>query len=534
MIQTIYYIAKADFLQRVRSYSFLVTLGVCLWISYSFIPGRDADYTTVALGDYTFVYNSAAIGTMMAIVSGLMLSLFGFYLINNSIHRDFHTGVGQILATTQVTKFQYLTGKWLSNFLVLTSIISIISLMSIFLFYTKGEADNLEIIPLLLPFVFICLPSFAFISSLAVLGEVFVRINKGVINILYFVFWVTMLVNSIQFAEEQADNKFLAAASDFIGMAVIFSDAEKTLYAQTDEKEKDLGWNIGMTYRNETKGNKIKKFDWEGYPWDIETILGRMIWFVISLLMIGFASIFFRRFDPSGLNISFLTKKQKVIQQEEVAEKPLIPFALLPKATIAFNLPALIKAELKIMLWGNSRWWLLVVAGLWIATIFTPLQVAHQFLLPILFVWFVLIWSKMGTREMMYETNQYLFSAASPLSRQVPAQLLAGISIGVLISLPLIVRQSVALDFMAVYGIIAAIIFVPSFAFCLGIWTGGSKFFEVFFVILFYIFLNNAPFADFTGATAAAQNSGYTHIYLMVGFTAIVLSFVGRRRQLYI
>ncbi len=539
MLNTIFYIAKADFLQRVRSYSFLITLVACLWPAYSAIPDKDADYYTVSVGNYLFVYNSAAIGTIMALICSIFLGLFGFYLVNNSIYRDFHTGVGQILATTQVTKFQYLVGKWLSNFGVLVTILFCIYVMSIVLFYHKGEVENIEPIKQLLPFIFMGLPAFAFIAALAVLGEVFIKINKGVINIIYFFIWIGLLISNITAWQakkaETTLSKFIS--TDYIGVGLIFRDAENTLITQFPEAQKEkLDWSTGIRVYGKDQKAKMKKFVWQGHPWDFVSIAKRLSWLLVSFALLGVAALFFKRFDPSGVTTNFFKKKEKekIITEELAESKPIVPFSQLPKATVSFNFLALVKAEIKIMLWGNSRWWLLVAAGLWIATIFSPLQMAHQFLLPTLYVWFVLVWSKMGTREMAFETNQYLFSAASPLSRQLPAQLVAGFSIAALISFPVIMRELVSMNLASAYGVAVSMLFIPSFAINLGIWTRGGKFFEVFFIILFYLLLNNTPFADFVGATQTARTENYTHIYLIMSLVSVTLSFVGRRNQLYI
>ena len=65
-LNSIYHIAKADFLQRVRSNYFLIALGVCVFLIYSFVPPVDAGYRLISLGNYRGFYNSAWIGSMVA------------------------------------------------------------------------------------------------------------------------------------------------------------------------------------------------------------------------------------------------------------------------------------------------------------------------------------------------------------------------------------------------------------------------------------------------------------------------------------
>ena len=113
--RTLYHITRADFLERTRRYSFLITVGVTIYLAYLYLPPSNASYVTFGLGNYRGVYNSAWVGSVIAALCIVQLALVSFYLIKNAIERDFTTGVGQIIATTPLSKLQYTFGKMLSN-----------------------------------------------------------------------------------------------------------------------------------------------------------------------------------------------------------------------------------------------------------------------------------------------------------------------------------------------------------------------------------------------------------------------------------
>ena len=69
------------------------------------------------------------------------------------------------------------------------------------------------------------------------------------------------------------------------------------------------------------------------------------------------------------------------------------------------------------------------VIGWWIAALAAPLDGVRQFVLPLTWLWPVLIWSQMGTREARHNTGAILFASAYPVKRQLPAVWLAGIII---------------------------------------------------------------------------------------------------------
>ena len=97
------YLARADFLERIRQYSFLFVLAATTYLGYSFYRGD----VYLELDGYRGLMNSAWAGGMMATSTSLVLSLFGFYLVKNSIERDMRTGVGQIIATTRIPTHRF-------------------------------------------------------------------------------------------------------------------------------------------------------------------------------------------------------------------------------------------------------------------------------------------------------------------------------------------------------------------------------------------------------------------------------------------
>ncbi|MDH5440532.1 MAG: hypothetical protein OEY31_07995, partial [Candidatus Bathyarchaeota archaeon] len=89
-------------------------------MGYIFVPAPDANYVTLGWGSsttfYRGVYNSAWIGALVAMLTGMFLTLLGFYVVNDSVKRDEQTRVGQIIATTPLRNSDYTLGNALCNF----------------------------------------------------------------------------------------------------------------------------------------------------------------------------------------------------------------------------------------------------------------------------------------------------------------------------------------------------------------------------------------------------------------------------------
>jgi hypothetical protein len=126
-LHRLYHLMRADFYERARRYSFLITLGLVVVVAYFYLPPPGVRSIGLELGNHRGVYNSAWVGGSVAVLCLMLLSLPAFYLVKNAIERDERTRVGQILATTPLSKPLYTLGKAFSNFVFLAVMVSVIA-----------------------------------------------------------------------------------------------------------------------------------------------------------------------------------------------------------------------------------------------------------------------------------------------------------------------------------------------------------------------------------------------------------------------
>ena len=175
----LYHLARADFLERVRRYSFLITLGLTIYLAYISAPPNHSTYITMEIAGHRAIYNSAYIGTMVAMESVLLLSLAGFYVVRNALDRDLRTGVGRVLATTPLSRPMYTIGKAVSNFAVLAAMVGVVAVAAGAMQFVRHEDTRLHIWALLSPFLFMVLPAMAIVASLAILFETISWLRGG-------------------------------------------------------------------------------------------------------------------------------------------------------------------------------------------------------------------------------------------------------------------------------------------------------------------------------------------------------------------
>lgn len=223
--RVLYHLVRADFLERVRRYNFLATLAAAVYLGYCSITGK----VIVRLDDYRGVYNSAWIGCLMTLVATMFLSLIGFYIVKNTIQRDQETRVGQILATTPMTKSFYTIAKTISNFAVLSAMVAVMALAALLMQFLKAEDTHVHLGALLSPFLLFALPAMAFTGAIAVLFETLPVLRGGAGNVIYFFVWTALIAVPVTPMANGGRVGSVTYFSDVTGLVSIMSQMQEDL-----------------------------------------------------------------------------------------------------------------------------------------------------------------------------------------------------------------------------------------------------------------------------------------------------------------
>jgi len=521
----LYHLARADFLQRVRSYGFLVTLGFTAYFCYICLPPHQASYVTLQMGGHRGIYNSAYVGTLVAMETTLILSLAGFYLVKNAIERDNRTGVGQILAGTPLTKPLYTMGKTLSNFGVLAVMSGVIAVAAGVMQLARHEDTRIRIGHLLAPFLFIVLPVMATVAGVAVLFEVIPMLRGGLGNVIYFFLWI--FACAAMAGLHAAGGGWLRGA-DFMAFSVAIpsmrSACDLAFPGCATATDFSIGFNFGEHWN-------LTTFQWAGVEWTAGIVAGRLLWFGVAAGCALLAGALFHRFDPSReRGGKAATQVEESPQREAIQVRIVAPRATLsrlPSGDRQFRFGAMVRAELRIALKGVSRWWYMVALLLAIGGMVSPPAVSRGFLIAA-WIWPILIWSALGTREARQGTSQLVFSTPHPLRRQLPACWLAGVAIALLTGLGPALRLLAAGNGSGLAAWLTGALFIPTLALALGVWSGSSKLFEVVYTLLWYAGpANQIGPLDYMGVAG-----GSASVFLLCTVALAALAVAGRKRQI--
>lgn len=517
-------LALADFRDRVRRPAYVVTLIAAVALGFFAVPDADARWVVLYIGSYRGEYNSPYVGTLVALTSVIWLSLGGFYVVRNAIARDVSTGVGQLLAATPMRNASYLAGKLLSNVLVLGSMLAVLAATALVMQLARGESTDIDVFALLKPFVLIALPVMVLVGAVALAMETIGPLRAGFGNVLWFFVW---LVGAI--AGQSA-----AAPLGGLGVGPI---AQSMLRAMIDQgiDPGRVDFSLGLQYVDEG----LRTFQWPGFEVSAGFVGQR---FALVLLAVGIALLpvlWFRRFDrapdsggagaPTGTRAGVSPAgpfgagapagRPAGVPGVALLEPPRALPSTEPKRGNAFR--RLLVGEFRILVQGVAWWWWAGAVLLAVVALLLPGRAVAS-ALPVLWLWPVLIWSRLGTQRFEYGLEELL--GAYPAARlRLLAEWAAGVVLTALTGATVAIRMAVAGDGPGLAAWCTAVLFIPTFALTLGALTRTQRPFQGSYLLIWYTIVNGLAFFDFMGVVRADGRLAGPPAALVLAVTAVLL-----------
>lgn len=511
LIQT----AKIDALHKIRSQGFLVMLLAMAIFTMIFFPQLDSPYQTIRLGDFRGVYNSAWIGSTMAMMNVSFLPLILFYFLRGAIQEDSRSKRGEIFVATPLNSFDYLMGKALSNFAIGLLIVVWMTIIAVFMQLWIGEDRSIHLFHLLLPQLIHVLPMLLFISMVTLVFDTLPILRSSLGNVVYFV-----IAN--------------------IGLVVFSYEATKINFVVTQMKQVIFDLHglviedifIGIT----AVGNKasIKTFIWDGvsyseFPYSsIAYILASSaVLFIVAWLVFSRSSLLMKNELKKG------------------SSKRLKPFGFITKITTFIHYIIKVLSDRNVFLNVSRQEFLLLIGNksiyvwialfsLWIAQWFVSITILFTAILPAVMLFGALVISSLGQRERSHGTQDLIVNAPLLMKVQYPAMIFAGLVFFSALSVPSLIRL-IASEQLYSFGLLMAGYFcIVSAAILLGTLTRSNKMFEILFVIVWYMGpVSHLTYFDFIGVDQTlSKDIDAAIIFLCAGLFMAVLGAAIRKKTL--
>jgi hypothetical protein len=555
-LYVLYHIVRADFYERFRRYNVLIVIGLTILLTALYLPPQGVGRLSFNIGGYRGIYNSAWVGATATVLTVIFMSLPGFYLVKNAISRDERTGVGQIIATSSLSKSQYIFGKAISNWVFLAATAGVAMLSAVGIQLLRGEVLKLSLPDFLFPYLLLTLPMMALVAAAAVLFESIRWLRGSSGNVVFFFLFLLSywLMAALAFTALPMTTGAGGPSNPLIPEPTGALEIFRSISAAGKELIPDYQGGLDLGNPFQVYG-PVNTFVWDGIKWGVPAILGRLVWVGCAVGIAALAGTFFDRFDPSNLAIRVRSKEthslpeldSQLAQPSHVTPTSMTLSTTAGRGSRANIFLHIVGSELRLMLKGQRWWWYVVALGLILVALMLPTAESREIVLPFVCVWPLLIWSQLGNREIQNRTDQLVFSAAFPLRRQLVATWTAGFILTLIAGSGVILRLVLASHWNGMLSVIVAAAFIPAAALALGIWTGSSKLFEVVYLLLWTLGPLNQMMAafgfpliadqllafDYIGSSDAAISKGVP-LYAVFTILLLLLALIGRKRQLQV
>ncbi|MFJ9696326.1 hypothetical protein [Kitasatospora sp. NPDC101183] len=480
-------LAVGDFRDRVRRPAYAVTLLGAIGLGYLAVPKAESTWVIMDVAGHRGVYNSAYVGVATALAGALWLTFGGFYVVRSGIGRDTTTRVGQILAATPLRTSGYLAAKFLSNLLVLASMLGVLAVTALLMQLARGEDRSIDPLALLQPFVLLALPLMALTAAAAILFETVPLLRAGFGNVVWFVLAMVVSIGG------------QSASAPFGGLGVHrITQSMSTALGEQHLRTAEDGFSLGLT----KVGKPLDTFPWNGFSPSGGFVLARVALVLLALAVALLPALWFGRFDPARAPGPLLpaTAESPTDAPAPGSTWSTAPGALPrtePARAGAFG--RLLAGEVRILLQGTPPWWWAGAGALTVAGLSLPIGTVTGGVLPGVWLWPVLIWSRLGSQQ-VENGLEVLLGAYPTARRRLLAEWASGLVLTAVTGLAPLLRMLVAGDGAGAACWFGGVLFIPSLAMALGVVTRTHRVFQVVYLPLWYLLANNVAALDFMGA----------------------------------
>ncbi|MFG3254169.1 hypothetical protein [Streptomyces sp. NPDC048172] len=510
-------VALADFRDRVRRPAYLVTLLAAVGLGYLAVPDTGSHWAILQIGPFRGRYTSAYVGFATALAASLWLALGGFYVVRGPVTRDEAGSVGRLLAATPLRALAYFAGKLLSNVLVLASMLGVLAVTALAMQLLRGESYAVRPGELLLPFVVIALPLAVATGAAALLMEALPGLRGGLGNVVWFFVWMVLVLGG----------------QGALGTDVAAGSMREALRGRDVEGGE---FSLGFTYVEKP----LTSFDWGGFTPDAAFLLGRAALIAGAVACALLPALWFTRFDPARARARARVKA-KAKEEESAgdgtrdgagergparvgwaAPASAVGLPVTPARTGGFALPRLVAGEVRVLVRGVSPWWWAGAALISLTALVATGSGATRVVLPMAWVWPVVLWSRLGTQAREHGVEALLGAVPRP-ARRVCAEWAAGVALTAVLGLGPLVALVRDGEGHGIASWAAGALFIPALALALGTVSRTHRLFQAVYLPLWYVVVNGMPLLDYMGATRAPGEPALIPPALVAGLALALL-----------
>jgi hypothetical protein len=483
----------AEMRTRLRSVGTIFTVLLLFAAAFTYLPAPDAHRVSFSWQSagrtWTGAYSAGFIGATVAMLTGLLLPLIGFYLVTGSVQRDLRQRVWPIVAATPTPPAAYLLGKWLAGFayLLVCAALGLVPAVILFFRYGTGAFSPGQ---LLLPWLLVVPPAMAFTTSMALLFDVTPGLRGRGGLVLWFFVWACgfmMIPAALGNLMDQDSGNDRVPAYDPGGLVFFHDWITHSLGRPVD------GISMGVIFTDEV----IQRVPLPPLRLTARAAGARAASAAWAVLPLALAMAVFRLGQARALRPPRARRRARETLTAAWHPDAAAAVALARERTTAPGFARSVLAE-ALLLWSTASWlkWLLPVTA--VVTALAPAPVGGGFLAAFLLLLAPVI-AECAARERLEGTAATVFSQPGVPRSVVLWKLGATGGFVALLAAPAVVR-AFASGPAAGLALLLGMVFVATTAVGLGWLSRGGRLFLGAYTALWYMAVQKSSPVDFTGA----------------------------------
>jgi hypothetical protein len=377
-------VAIADLKQRLREPRLFQGIVFFVLMATVMIPSKSASYATLSSPKFVAESTSGMVGTTIAVLVALMLLVFGPFLTHGAILRDRISTTGEILAGTLLKPWQYLSGKFISN-LVLLSLIAMVVQGTVALTFPLRGVGPLTIVDFLAPLLLVCGVSAIVAAAVGVLWET-LRFSQRPWSGLVYIVLALLVTLGGAIGTVWFDPSGLGAYTR--QLSAIFPAFSEFSFGFVPRVPRQLSVVLPGIVVTQT------------------FLLQRSLWLLLTGGILLLCTLLWRE-EPSAGKARPQRVTATAITQPAIV--PLTMISPLPAGPIQPSLVRMSLAELRISL-PRSRWFLACIVGVWLGAFGLPLAWVRQFVTPVALLLLLPLLAPLAAREAIYDVTALIYS----------------------------------------------------------------------------------------------------------------------------
>jgi hypothetical protein len=517
-------VVVTDLRLRLRQTSTLVVFLLLSALPYLWVPDPATGRAVFVVDERRVLYDSAALGLATGVLCSVLLGLFGYYLVSNSLARDLRTRCGWVIASTPVGNLEYLLAKVAGHVAFLATLGAGSMVCAMAMQVVRGEAP-LAPWPFAVPYLLLLPPTLVFVSAVAVLFESVPWLSGKLGDVLFFAGWMTFagLAAALEgTAVPPRAGPRPSALLDVSGLGFVVQ--QMRLQTGSDS------FSIGAT----TFDPGLEPLVYPGLALSGEWLLARLAAFLPALPVLLLAVLAFHRFDPARVRGVAARRGRGWLERLQALVRPLTRPLLrraLAGAGAGPNLPGAVVSEAALTLLLQPLGALALAVTAVLALALSAPAVAGG-VLPAAIAALGLVLAGAAGREARCGTTPLVAAIPALDRRYVGWKLAAAMTVGLAFTLVPALRLLAESPARAA-AVLVGTVFVAGTATALGVLGGSPKAFLALFLTFLYVALNDAgrtPALDFAGFSGTARPAVWS-AYLLVTAAALALAAAVHRRR---